>query len=748
MPFAFSVALAGGVHLLLGSLLIRRFHPRPLSALPFTSIYFAQMVLWFAGYLVLPLNAGLDRLVGESLSLTALIWIAALVALAVATGRGEGKPSPGLRPTGIDRQGLVLTLGGCAAILKVALVYSSSSHLGALGLDTHQHIYWTAQILDAKHLPLVERGTSILSLYPKAFHLLAAQWSAAGVVGPLGPWIKLMPFLQAFLPCMVFAELICARAGRAGRNGAEPGRSPMLAGLLIGTLLIYSFVASRMIYPAYDLGGTPRFASGAALMLPYLLFVAGEVLESATLRRLSWVVLPATALLLLAINAVLVVQLAVFVVPLLLISRAFSRGATPAARATRPSAKTLAWTLVITLVLPLAIALGDPWIVAQWSSQLGRGFLDLVAVVTPDHAASLGLLSTDELVVERSRPVLYSQPGELLALFGSSLAPAARSWLDTGWRFPFSDDLFGDLGRIGVRVVIAVSVATAMISMRVSRRARVDAGDARQDRGAAGLWLGIALGAAFGGFAQIAAVQVSDGLAVGRGYEFVLLREYLEIATRHVGLVVQGMILLASIGWANAAMARHSAVEATFGAAWITPVLAAGAVMLPFLLYSQSDSVDPAKSFWAPVVSDDLENLRAIESHIGDMEGVLVPSNTWRIEGESWIIPQGPTAGVLPFTTRRVLFNSRLGAGISFNWRDLAAFCRGTDHNRAQFLISNDVRWFLLKGEDSGSKSAYRKFRMCKLELSQLGVSHPPAHQYGDLSLYRIDPETLSRPVH
>ena len=54
-------------------------------------------------------------------------------------------------------------------------------------------------------------------------------------------------------------------------------------------------------------------------------------------------------------------------------------------------------------------------------------FLDLFAGVTPEHAASLGLFATDELVVERSRPVLYSQPGELLALFGSSLAPAARS---------------------------------------------------------------------------------------------------------------------------------------------------------------------------------------------------------------------------------------------------------------------------------------------------------------------------------
>ncbi|MBW2391298.1 MAG: hypothetical protein JRG89_23125, partial [Deltaproteobacteria bacterium] len=636
-----------------------------------------------------------------------------------------------------DRSSLLLAAGGAAAILKVALVYSYSSHLGALGLDTHQHIYWTRQILDAHHLPLVERGTSILALYPRAFHVLTALWSAAGVAGPIGPWIKLMPFLQAFLPCMVFAELVRVQVIRS------PGRRShglLLAALLIGALLVYAFGLTRMVYPEYDLGGTPRFASGAALLFPYLLFIAGDVLQSATLRRLSWLVLPAVALLLLALNAVLVVQLVIFVVPLLLISRGLSRAndASP-----RPLGRLL--LALITLGLPLAIAIGDPWIVSLWSAKLGHGgrwFLDLFGLMTPDQAASFGLLSKDELVLEKPGPVLYSSVGDFLRLAVASLANGARGWMTTGWRFPFSDDLFSDPGRIIIRLGMIASAVFAMNGMRN----RSNAQRTGEDQSAMRLWCGIALAGSLGGFAQMAMVHFTEGLAVGRGYEFVLLRNYCEIAARHVGLVAQGMILLAGIGWAVAVLSQREAREDPKGRRakpWTIAGLSAVAMLLPFLLYGLVEPVDPTKSFWTPVFSQDLEHLREIESQIGDADGVMVPSNTWGIGGERWIIPQGPTASVLPFTTRRILFNSRLGAGVLYNWRDLGAFCLGSNRERAEFLARNDVRWFLLKGPESASETFYRKFRMCKLPLAAIGVVYPPAHHAGDLSLYRIDPRAL-----
>ncbi len=740
MPFAFSVAVAGGLHLLLGGMLLRRVHPRPYSELPFTSIYCAQMLLWFASYLVLPLNAGLDQIVGRSLPIGVLVWAGTAIAFALGRTRRSKASAPADAAVDFDHSGFLLAAGGAAAILKVALVYSSSSHLGALGLDTHQHIYWTRQILDAQHLPLVERGTSILALYPRAFHVLTALWSAAGVAGPVGPWIKLMPFLQAFLPCMVFAELLRVQGTR---SPALRGRGELLATLLIGALLVYAFGLTRMVYPEYDLGGTPRFASGAALMFPYLLFTAGGVLQSATLRRLSWLVLPAVALLLLALNAVLVVQLVIFMVPLLLIARGLSRANDAPARPLGPLLLAL-----ITLGLPLAIAIGDPWIVALWSAKLGdcgRWFLDLFGLVTPDQAASLGLLSKDELVAEKPGPVPYSNVGGFLRLAVASLADGARGWITTGWRFPFSDDLFSDPGRIIVRLGMIATAAFAIFRIRY----RSEAARPGEHQPAMRLWGGIALAGALGGLAQMATVHFTAGLAVGRGYAFVLLRDYCEIAARHVGLVVQALILLAGIGWAVSVLPRRGGKEgskgreANFAKPWTIAGLSAAVMILPFLLYGLVEPVDPTKSFWAPVSSQDIEDLREIESHIADAEAVLVPSNTWGIGDERWIIPQGSTASVLPFTTRRILFNSRLGAGVLYNWRDLGAFCLGSNRDRAEFLARNDVRWFLLKGPKSASKAFYRNFRMCKLPLAAIGVIHPPAYRAGDLSLYRIDPRTL-----
>jgi hypothetical protein len=59
-----------------------------------------------------------------------------------------------------------------------------------------------------------------------------------------------MPFLQAFLPCMVFAELVRILVIR---SRAWRGRGRMLTALLTSALLVYAFALSRMIYPEYDL---------------------------------------------------------------------------------------------------------------------------------------------------------------------------------------------------------------------------------------------------------------------------------------------------------------------------------------------------------------------------------------------------------------------------------------------------------------------------------------------------------------
>ena len=736
MTFAFSVALSGGIFLLLGSALLRRVHPHARTELPFTSIYCAQMALWFASYFVLPVNAALAAAIGLSIPLEALIWGAAIAVVAIAAKQSrddEGSPRASR-----DRTGLLITVAGVAAIAKVALAYSSQSHLGALGLDTHQHIYWTQQILDANHLALVERGTEILALYPKAFHLLTALWSAAGIVGPTGPWLKLMPFLQAFLPCIVFAELLWLRSST--KRGERAG-TPVLAVFFAAALLITAFALGRMSYPNYDLGGTARFASGAALMFPYLVWVAGISFERPALRRLAWLALPATSLLLLAMNAILLVQLVIFVVPLLLVSE---RLVTPREDPTTGAGEQLpqgAWLLAG--LLPVAIAIVDPWIVAQWTAPLGTlgtKYLSMFGVLSPADAAAAGLLATDELVSDNTGAIRHTGAGGLLWLLFTSIVTGTYAWLVSGWHFPFIDGLSNESGRIIIRVAV---VSCGILAVRWTLERRAAGREVDSDPKVIRLFGALAIGAAVGGLAQSVSFEFAKGLAIGRSYAFTLLRDYCEIAAQHVGIVAELLILLAAIAWAVHAAPARNEVASWLGDTFATLILAGVALCLPFALYGVGEVVPPEKSFWAPVNAQDLEDLREIESKIGEGERAMSPSNTWGIGAERWIIPQGATASVLPFTTKPFVFNSRLGASIYYNWKDLASFCRGSNEHRADFLSRNGVRWFLLKGEGSGERSAYRRVRMCKLGLKAMGVVYPPEFQAGELSLYRIDPESL-----
>lgn len=739
MPFVLSIALAGCALLLLGSALLGRAYPRARIDLPFTSIYFGQMALWFASYLVLPFNAGLAALAGHSFSLGLLIWPAALAAFALQRRREPSDGALSLSPSNAPVFYLFV-FGAGAAIVKVALAYSSDSHIGALGLDTHQHIYWTKQLLDAGHVPLVERDTSILALYPRGFHLLVALYSGAGFSTAIGSWVKLMPFLQAFLPCLVFAELMVTQA--LGRDGKATSRSSLLfVALMLGALIVYGFAGSRMIYPEYDLNGTPRFASSAALLLPYLLFLTGTVLRDRALQRLAWLALPATAMLLLALNAVLVVQLIVFVLPLMVVSTLL---ATPITSTQTNVARPLIGPIGIGALafgVPLAIVAGDPWIVALWTGPLGatgQAFLDTFSILTPDQAATLGLLSKDELVTQPSAAVLYSGIGPTLGLFTASIANGVADWFATGWAFPFYDDLSTHRARIVLRCVVVASIVVAVLGEKKKT------GEPNEKNAATlRLFCGLALGLSLGGVAQFALIHFSQGLAIGRGYEFTLLRDYCEVAPRHIALVGQALLLLGALGTAATALRARLATDTVAVKTTLLVAVIAATSVLPFALYGQSEVVEPDKSFWAPLAAQDLVNLREIETLIDDDAGVMVPSNTWGIGKESWIVPQGATASVLPFATKRVLFNSRLGPGVFFNWKDLASFCRGTKQERADFLTRNDVRWYLVKGEHTAEQGFYRKFSICKLRLAEMGVVYPPVHRAGDLSLYAIDPQSL-----
>jgi hypothetical protein len=296
-----------------------------------------------------------------------------------------------------------------------------------------------------------------------------------------------------------------------------------------------------------------------------------------------------------------------------------------------------------------------------------------------------------------------------------------------------------DTGRIAIRVAFIGCAAGAIYW---TRRQRTDV--TKRDAGfAPRLAAALTAGSVIGGAAQIATFEFANGLSIGRSYTFELLRNYCEIAPGHVGLVAGSFALIAVIYWASDSAPPIPSLSKVFVHPASIVIFLALATAAPFTLYGTTDVVEPDKSFWAPVTDKNLLSLRQIENHIPDEDRVMVPANTWGIGVENWIIPQGPTAGVLPFSTKQLVFNSRLGTSVFFNWKDLANFCRGTKEHRAEFLSRNNVRWFLLKGIGSGQEAFYRKVKMCKLSLPAMGVTFPAAFTAGELALYPIDPSTV-----
>jgi hypothetical protein len=774
-PFAVAVILAAGLFWIYGSAILRRLVREDTPTLPILAIYAGQMALWLAAYLILPLNALLFATLGFELSISTLLWSGALILAGLRIRRqlSDSTPTGDLdsRASGVNPTSVISAIGAGAAVLWVAQLYGD--HLGALGLDTHQHIYWTNQILDAGHLPLVERGTSILALYPRAFHVLVALWSAPGPWDFVGPWVKLMPFFQTLLTCRVFAELCATRIERrdgVGRrdgverpDGNESGdvdekrdsdkdcdpvssreriaQGRFAAFVLVTTLLVYGFAIGPMVFPEYDLNGTPRLASSAALFFPYLALVAGLLLERTLLIQMAWFSLPTIALLLLALNAVLVVQLLIFTIPLMVLTRYFVGRDSP--RATRVPFDSPATAALITLIPALAIALGDPWIVALWSEAsgfAGTAFLELFGVVTPNQAADLGIISRDELVANAIETPRVAGVRGIIGLFASSLLEAVNVFvLGLGWRFPFLSDPYGDAERIVLRGLMTGSVLAAVVLARHRMPANAKGYDAVPGQ----VWVAITGAAMIGGFVQIAAWKFAEGLATGRGYAFVLLRDYLEVAPRQVGLAAQCLWLLAGFAWLIPKIPIRGVFLELLPRAGVTLGLGLAVASIPLLVGDRLGGFDPDRSFWSLIDHTDLADLREIETQISEWEGVLVPTSAWEIGDEKWIIPQGATASVLPFATRRYYFNSRLGPGVKFNWRDLAHFCSSGSGHRAQFLESNDIRWLLVSDPNSASQSFYRGFRICDLQLAELGAVHPPAHRAGELSLYRLEPSAL-----
>lgn len=699
------------------------------APLVFSSILTGQMAAWSASYGVLPINAAIARATGFALPISVILWAFVIALLVHDRARATSASNP------MARAALgIVAVGGAAALLKASVVYSA--HLGALGLDTHQHLYWVNQILDAGYVPLASRHTEVLAAYPRAFHLLVALWSSAGFGAHAGPIVKLMPFAQTLLPLLAFVELMVARRllESNGKEANQRGGAMVTAVGLIVLLLVLAFALSHMIYPEYDLNSTPRYASSGALVFPYLVLVFARVFGLASGERLALLTVPVIASIVCALNVVLVGQMLAFLLPLVWLSLLATRA--DAAMPSRPLSKPV---IAAAFVIPVFIALGDPFLVTWWTrlaGPLGDGFLASMGVVSQETMTLYGVASEMDFTQQAKLQPAVAGLVEIAGLAGRSVVDGASSWASvSGASFPFQNDLFSDVGRSVTQLSCLLLAATGVMAARRTSRELQCWFERR-------IWIALVAATAIAGLAGIMGWRFVSGLAEGRSYAFTLLRDYTAASAANVSLIALGLLLLASGAVLLAALPfdRWLARRNLGRGAIVTLALLVAA--LPFALYPVHDEADDANFFWTSIDEQDLEDLRIIEAAIDPWDVVLVPAAPWRIGDERWIVPQGPTASVLPYARRRLIFNASLGFGASLNWKDLAAFCNASESGRRSFLKSHGVRFVMIKGEHTGAAGFPGRYRICGASLASLGASHPPTVIAGDLALYEVGPTT------
>jgi hypothetical protein len=710
-----------------------------LSLSPWTAVYLGQFVLLGAASPIFALNGLATVALGGSLPL--MVLAAPATAAVASWRRRELRTSPRLD---------LLALLGLASVALVVAIYSR--HLSALGLDLHEHIAWTRQILDAGHIPMTEPGSGIIGDYPRSFHALAALWTSAGLAPAAGPFVKAMPFLQDAIPALAFAEQMVA-----ARSNSAPGARWKWELALGVAFYAYVFLIVPAVYPGPDLLGTPRYSSGGLLLLPVVLTVIAAVHSAPRAATTAVASLPLVFAWAITWNPIVPFLVALVTLPVL---AAFWAALRPAAlRALFARGPRLAFAACAAVAV--SIVAQDPWTTSFATNHvpaLAR-LLEGEGLVTFDGAVAHGLATPREKPVHEVRATPPCPDAACV------LAAAAHAGVGA-LRLPFESVVAAaaDLKRIALSPRLAqlrdaftgallyrppliadyaalpfalwVGTAALIAAWRAARRYKPVPGTRLLAATLAALLVG-AIGLAF---AAGLAATLNDGT-----HERVLLAGYFAGAGRPLSGAVfwlpfsaATVVLLGPVlcgGEEQLASTRSRARLALTAAgllAWIASPLAARLNLHGPLQHD---------GFYDPVGLTDLRALRDLERSIPEAEAVIVPAEHANIaDWEHWVLPRGETAALLPYGRRRYLFNVYLGASYPLSWRDLEdRLCSGDPALRRAFLDRVGARWALVRDTRAAdAATALQRPRICGKALEAFGATLPPVAQERGIYLFRL----------
>jgi hypothetical protein len=703
-------------------------------------VYLGQFALLAAAAPAMALNGAAAALVGRSAPLVVLA-AAATLALAVREARArrwtpaspEAEPGP-------------LALIALASLGAVVALYAR--HLSGLGLDSHEHVAWARQIALRGFVPLTEPGTAILGDYPRTFHVLAALWNAVGLGPAIGPFVEVMPFVQAALPVLAVAELLVAASpGWAAATGRRWG-------FVLGTVfLVHAFVVVPTAYPVVDLSGTPRFSSAGLLLLPAILAALSRAGAS-----LSVAILPLVVAWAVTWNPIVVVLVAVVAIPLQL---ALPLALPPPGTGRTPRARR--WTFAASCALAACVLAQDPWVASQAAarSPVYAGLVHRVGLFGFDEAVRSGLASPRDKSVHFAVPAAVCRTPRcvgtaawtavreaaalpataaseawtsLVALARAPSIPATRDALRGA--VPLRPSLFAP--HAPLPYVLLVSAGMLAAGWRWVRR--------RSFSPPARLLLASLAVQWVASMGMSAASRVAD-LLNDRSHDGMILVGYLAAGPWCVSSALLALPLLAAIAvLAEPALTRAPARTPAEPPGRRRAALACVAVWLCAPAVAVQLNLDRPRNhhgFWTRIGLGDLRALHRVEEAIPPEDAVIVPAEHWNIaDWEHWVIPVGPTTALLPYGDRRYLFDVYIGAGYPLSWHDLQdRLCSPDATERARFLRAQRARWLLVRDTTARDDAeALGRARACGAPVAPLWPQLPAVRADRGIYLFALQP--------
>lgn len=611
----------------------------------------------------------------------------------------------------------VLLFFAMVCLFKIASYYSYN--VGALGLDTHQHIYYASDLYDAAYLKLTARGTHWLDQYSKGLHALVALWATPGFGAYLGPAVKIMPALQTLLITFAFVEISYLWLQK--QSLVAPLRWIWLSLVLL--LCCYAtFYGSKLIYPIDDLNSTGRTSSAVVMLLPGIIGFAATIAPSRRMVIFNWLMLPLCGALAVKINPALSVSYIGFASFLWLFLAIYGL---------RKNVIHAFYGLASGALFGAMLVFTDPYYLGMLASKVGvvRELLSQVGVAILAH--------TDGVVVVRNH---------LLSQLWLSAVQDLKSLADQGLvasAYPDSAMLLNPGGAAAIRdVALCVLCAWFLLLCIVSGRKK----ELFLQRCSI---LTLQLGLFAGCFVSVLVAKMTTSIFGVATRETSLLasyaQSYISLLTMFLmsilGVLAITMVIDSAGLLANERVSRWKVARTPIATVIVCLVLMGYAVVLRRAVPGHLPSEFKA-GWWNPVKGREIREFWRVEDMVPSDGLILAESVPAKLnKDEGWILPVGGAGtAYLPFAKGKYVFNVELGSGYKFTYDDAYNnFCTGSASAARKFLRENNIKYLFSPGSEALDRDAFLSKMYCQVSYRDMGIEYPAAFvgKYG-ISFFRI----------